>query len=67
MTKLKEWVEETLKWMETEHLAEEYEEKQQELNKVFNPMRYMTPESGMPPMQEPPKETEQGPKIEEVD
>jgi L1 cell adhesion molecule like protein len=67
MTKLKEWVEETLKWMETDHLVEEYEEKQQELNKVFNPMKYMTPEGGMPPMAQPTGETEQGPKIEEVD
>jgi L1 cell adhesion molecule like protein len=66
MTKLNEWVEETLKWMESDHLTEEYEEKQQELNKVFNPMKYMQP-SGAPDGEQPPAETEQGPKIEEVD
>jgi L1 cell adhesion molecule like protein len=68
MTKLKGWVEETLKWMESEHTVEEYEEKQKELNEVFQPMKYMTPEDtaaamgGMPPETPAP-----GPKIEEVD
>jgi L1 cell adhesion molecule like protein len=68
MTKLKGWVEETLKWMESEHTVEEYEEKQKELNEVFQPMKYMTPEDTAAAMGEMPPETPApGPKIEEVD
>jgi L1 cell adhesion molecule like protein len=70
MTKFNSFVEDTLKWMEEEHTQEEYEEKQKELNDVFQPMKYMKPdrerererEEGMPedmPQREP--------KIEEVD
>ena len=58
MTKLNQFVEDTLKWMDSEHTVEEYEGKQKELNEVFNPMKYMSPEEmseaaqkmgGMPP------------------
>jgi len=73
MTKFKGWVEETLKWMESEHTVEEYEEKQKELNEVYQPMKYMTPEDtaaamgGMPPGMQMPETPAPGPKIEEVD
>jgi L1 cell adhesion molecule like protein len=73
MTKLNSFVEDTLKWMEEEHTQEEYEEKQKELNEVFQPMKYMKPdrerdkererEGGMPQEDMPQRE----PKIEEVD
>jgi L1 cell adhesion molecule like protein len=60
MKTLNSFVEDTLKWLEVDHEAEEYTEKLAELNKVFNPMKYMSPEemaeaakgmgmSGMPP------------------
>jgi L1 cell adhesion molecule like protein len=60
MKTLNSFVEDTLKWLEGDHEAEEYTEKLAELNKVFNPMKYMSPEemaeaakgmgmSGMPP------------------
>ena len=65
MTKLNTFVEDTIKWIEDDHLQEEYEEKLAELNKVFNPMKYVTPE-GVPPM--PGQEPESsGPKVQEVD
>jgi L1 cell adhesion molecule like protein len=78
MVTLKQFVEDTLKWMESEHECEEYEGKLKELNDKFNPMKYMSPEDmaagmgGMPPgMQMPGMEemqgTAPGPKIEEVD
>ena len=65
MTKLNTFVEETLKWMEDDHLQEEYEEKLTELNQTFQPMKYMAPE-GVPPMpgQEP---DSSGPAVQEVD
>jgi L1 cell adhesion molecule like protein len=74
MVKLKQYVEDTLKWMEEEHTTEEYEEKQKELNSTFNPMKYM-PQSEAPNMSgmagtgEMPEEPEvkSGVKIEEVD
>ena len=58
MTKLNQFVEDTLKWMEDSHETEEYEAKLKELNEVFNPMKYMSPEDmakmgaagGMPDM-----------------
>ena len=58
MTKLNQFVEDTLKWMEDSHETEEYETKLKELNEVFNPMKYMSPEDmakmgaagGMPDM-----------------
>lgn len=60
MTKLKQFVEDTFKWMEGEHTTEEFEAKQKELNEVFNPMKYAS--QGAPTdMPEP------GPKVEEVD
>jgi L1 cell adhesion molecule like protein len=62
MTKLKQFVEDTFKWMEGEHTTEEYELKQKELNEVFNPMKYAS--QGEPqgvPTDMP------GPKVEEVD
>ena len=66
MTKLNSFVEDTLKWMEEEHTQEEYEAKQKELNEVFQPMKYMKSEGGMP--QEMPEDMPQRePKIEEVD
>jgi len=61
MTKLNTFVEETLKWLEEDHSVEEFEGKQKELNEVFNPMKYMSPEEmaeaakgmgGMPGMPE---------------
>jgi L1 cell adhesion molecule like protein len=61
MTKLKQFVEDTFKWMESEHTTEEYESKQKELNEVFNPMKYANPQGTQPDMPEP------GPKVEEVD
>jgi heat shock protein 1/8 len=71
MTKLNEFVEETLKWMESEHDQAEYEEKLAELNKTFQPMKYMTPEGGMPTeggMPPMPEQTEtKQPRVEEVD
>jgi heat shock protein 1/8 len=69
MTTLNTFVEETLKWMEAEHDQAEYEEKLAELNKVFNPMKYVTPEGGMPEGMPPmPEQTENpGVKVEEVD
>jgi L1 cell adhesion molecule like protein len=78
MTKFKTFVEETLKWIESEHECEEYEAKLKELNDIFQPMKYMTSEGmpgGMPEgfkmpegMEMPvPEETPAGPKIEEVD
>ena len=60
MTKLKQFVEDTFKWMESEHTTEEYESKQKELNEVFNPMKYAS-QGTQPDMPEP------GPKVEEVD
>lgn len=76
MVTLKQFVEDTLKWMESEHECEEYETKLKELNDVFKPMKYMSPEDmagGMPPgfkmpegMQMP-EAPSAGPKIEEVD
>jgi hypothetical protein len=59
MTKLKQFVEDTFKWMEGEHTTEEYESKQKELNEVFNPMKYANPQ-GVPTDMP-------GPKVEEVD
>jgi len=69
MPKLNDFVTETLKWMEDDsHTQEEYEAKLKELNEVFQPMKYMQPEGGMPPGGMPPPEaTNSGPKIEEVD
>ena len=61
MTKLKQFVEDTFKWMEVEHTTEEYETKQKELNEVFNPMKYVNPQGAPTDMPEP------GPKVEEVD
>ena len=61
MTKLKQFVEDTFKWMEGEHTTEEYESKQKELNEVFNPMKYVNPQGVPTDMPEP------GPKVEEVD
>jgi len=58
MVTLKQFVEDTLKWMEDEHTAEEFEEKLKELNSTFQPMKYMSDEEkaeamkgmgGMPP------------------
>jgi len=68
MTKFQTFVEETLKWIESEHECEEYEAKLKELNDIFQPMKYMAPE-GMPEgMDMPvPEEMPTGPKIEEVD
>jgi len=62
MTKLKQFVEDTFKWMESEHTTEEYESKQKELNEVFNPMKYAS--QGAP--QGVPTDVP-GPKVEEVD
>jgi L1 cell adhesion molecule like protein len=76
MPKLNEFVTETLKWMEDDtHTQEEYEAKLKELNDIFQPMKYMQSEGGMPPgmqmpegMNMPPPETpSSGVKIEEVD
>ena len=78
MTKFQTFVEETLKWIESDHECEEYEAKLKELNDIFQPMKYMTPEGmpgGMPEgfkmpegMEMPvPEEMPAGPKIEEVD
>jgi heat shock 70kDa protein 1/2/6/8 len=76
MPKLNDFVTETLKWMEDDtHTQEEYEAKLKELNDIFQPMKYMQSEGGMPPgmqmpegMNMPPPETpSSGVKIEEVD
>jgi len=75
MTKFQTFVEETLKWIESEHECEEYEAKLKELNDIFQPMKYMAPEGmpgGMPGgMPEDTAamggESSQGPSIEEVD
>ena len=65
MTKLNEFVSNTLKYLEEDHTQEEYEEKQKELNEVFQPMKYMKPEEaseGVPQEMPMPQ-----PKVEEVD
>lgn len=79
MTKLNQFVEDTLKWMEDGHETEEYEAKLKELNEVFNPMKYMSPEDmakmgaagGMPGMGGVPGMSGMAPeekvKVEEVD
>ena len=65
MTKMNEFVTETLKYLEEDHTQEEYEAKQKELNEVFQPMKYMKPEGangGVPGEMPMPQ-----PKVEEVD
>jgi len=84
MPKLNEFVTETLKWMEDDsHTQEEYEAKLKELNELFQPMKYMQPEGGMPAGMQMPADfkmpegmqmpegmgmpSSSGPKVEEVD
>jgi len=83
MPKLNEFVTETLKYLEEEHSQEEYEAKLKELNELFQPMKYMQPEGGMPAGMQMPADfkmpegmqmpegmgmpSSTGPKIEEVD
>lgn len=65
MTKMNEFVTETLKYLDEDHTQEEYEAKQKELNEVFQPMKYMKPEGangGVPEEMPIPQ-----PKVEEVD
>jgi len=40
LSSLNQWVEDTTKWLEENHSIEEIEDKQQELNNVFQPMKY---------------------------
>ena len=83
MPKLNDFVTETLKYLEEEHTQEEYESKLKELNEVFQPMKYMKQEGGMPPGMQMPADFKMpegmqmpegmgmppstGPKVEEVD
>ena len=65
MTKMNQFVTDTLKYLEEDHTQEEYEEKQKELNDIFQPMKYMKPEGvngGVPEEMPMPQ-----PKVEEVD
>jgi len=65
MTKMNDFVTETLKYLDEDHTQEEYEAKQKELNEVFQPMKYMKPEGanvGVPEEMPMPQ-----PKVEEVD
>ena len=65
MTKMNEFVTETLKYLDEDHTQEEYEAKQKELNEVFQPMKYMRPDGanvGVPEEMPMPQ-----PKVEEVD
>jgi L1 cell adhesion molecule like protein len=56
LIKLNQFVEDTLKWIDDDHLVEEYDSKLKELNDIFQPMKYMSDEEkaeamkgGMPP------------------
>ena len=49
MPKLNDFVTDTLKYLEEEHSQEEYEAKLKELNEIFQPMKYMPQEGGVPP------------------
>jgi len=65
MTKMNEFVTDTLKYLEEDHTQEEYEEKQKQLNELFQPMKYMKPEEAKEGVsQEMPMPQ---PKVEEVD
>jgi L1 cell adhesion molecule like protein len=65
MTKMNEFVTETLKYLDEDHTQEEYEAKQKELNEVFQPMKYMKPEGANGGVSE--EMPIPQPKVEEVD